>query len=106
MGRCDWKLEIVLQTIKQRCGQIQMHCLGNWRRDHDLLANPGGAQPDRTGFWYRLLAESCAGPPYETVFVAGNDQANLHMLRNDRRRLADPMRSELRGNCGPTKPGG
>src|SRR5258708_38116722 len=106
MSRCDWKVEIVSQSIKQRCGQVQMHRLGNWRRNRDLLANPGRAQPDRTGFRHRLLAESRAGSPDETVFVAGNDQANLDMLRNDRRRFDDPMRSELRGYCGPTQPGG
>src|SRR5258708_24689931 len=106
MSRCDWKIEIVFQSIKQRCGQVQMHCLGNWRGNHDLLANPGWAQPDRTRFRHCFLAESCAGAPYETVFVACNNQANLNMLRNDRRRFDDPMRSELRGYCGPTKPGG
>src|ERR1700738_730065 len=106
MGRCDWKIEIVLQSIKQRYGQVQMHCLGNGRSDHDLLANPGWAQPDRTRFRHRLLAQSCSSSPYETVFVASNNQANLHMLRNDRRGFNDPMRSELRGYCGPAKPGG
>src|SRR5713226_2896270 len=95
MGRCDWKIEVVFQSIKQRCGQVEVHCLGDWRGDHDLLANPGWAQPDRTGFRHRLLAESCSGSPYETVSVAGNDQANLHMLRNNRRRFNDPMKSEL-----------
>src|ERR1700674_668633 len=106
MSRCDWKVEIVFQSIKQRCGQVQMHRLGNWRSNHDLLANPGWAQPDRSGFRHRLLAESCSSSPYETVFVARNDQANLDMLRNDRRRFGDPMRSEFRGYGGPTKPGG
>jgi len=83
-----------------------MHRLGDWRSYHDLLANPGWAQPDGTRFRHRLLAESGSSPPYETVFVAGNNQANLHMLRNDRRRFTGPVRSELRGYCGPTKPGG
>src|ERR1700676_5087907 len=72
MGRCDWKIEIVFQSIKQRCVQVQMHCLGDWRSYHDLLADPGRAPPDRTGFRDRLLAESCSTSPYETVFVAGN----------------------------------
>jgi hypothetical protein len=106
MGRCDWKIEIVFQSIKQRCGQVQMHCLGDWRSYHDLLANPGWAQPDRTSFRHRLLAESGSSSPYEAISVAGNNQANLHMLGNDRRRFTDPMRSELHGYCGPAKPGG
>src|ERR1700676_1272728 len=106
MGWYDWKIEIVFQSIKQRCGQVQMHCLGNWRSYHDLLANPSRAQPDRTSVRHRLLTESRSGPPYETVFGARNNQANLDMLRNDRGRFNDPMRSELHGNCGPAKPGG
>jgi hypothetical protein len=97
MGGCDRKIEIVLQSIEQRHGQVEMHCLGDRRGYHDLLADPGRAQPDRTGFRYRLLAESCSSAPYETVFVAGNNQANLHMLRNNRRRFNDPMKSELHG---------
>src|ERR1700730_3892960 len=103
MGRCEWKIEIVLQSIKQRCGQVQMHCLGNGRSYYDLLANPGWTRPDRTRFRHRLLAESCSRSPDETVVVAGNNQADLHMLRNDGRRFNDPMRSELDGHCGPTK---
>src|ERR1700719_3731131 len=87
MGWCDWKIEIFSQSIKQRCGQVQMHRLGDWRSYHDLLANPGWAQPDPTSFRHRLLAESCSSPPHETVLVAGNNQKNLHMLRNDRRRF-------------------
>src|SRR6202051_1835092 len=106
MGWRDRKIEIVFQSIKQRCGQVQMHCLGDWRSYHDLLADPGWAQPDRTSVRHRLLAESCSCSPYETVLVAGNNQANLHMLRNDRRCFNDPMRSELHGYCGPAKPGG
>src|SRR5450432_2471779 len=106
MGGCDWKIEIVAQSIKQRCGEVQMHRLGDRRSYHDLLANPGWAQPDRTSVRHRLLAESCASSPYEAVFGAGDDQANLHMLRNDRRRFNDPVRSELRGYCRPAKPGG
>src|SRR3984885_7981872 len=93
MGWCDGKIKIVFQSIKQRWGQVKMHCLGDWCSYHDLLANPGWAQPDRTGVRHRLLAESCSGSPYQAVFVAGNNQTNLHMLRNDRRRFADPMRS-------------
>jgi hypothetical protein len=79
MGWCDWKIEIVFQSIKQRCGRVQMHCLGDWRSYRDLLANPGWAQPDRTSFRHRLLAESCSSSPYETVFVAGNNQEYLDM---------------------------
>src|ERR1700722_2447515 len=103
MSRCDWKVEIVLQSIKQRCGQVQMHRLGNWRGNHDRFADPGRAQPDRSGFRHRLLAESRSSSPDETVFVARNDQANLDMLRNDRRRFGDPMRSEPRQYGGATK---
>src|SRR3984893_8364279 len=106
MGRCDWKIEIVFQSIKQRSGQVQMHCCRDWRSYHDPLPTPGWAQPDRTSVRHCLLAESCSSSPYETVFVAGNNQENLHMLRNDRRRFTGPMRSELHGYCGPAKPGG
>src|ERR1700741_627750 len=106
MGRCDWKIEIVLQSIEQRRGQVQMHGLGDWRVYRDLLANPGRAQPDRTRFRHRLLAESCSSSPYETVVVPGNNQADLHMLGNDSRRFTDPMSSQLRGYSGPAEPGG
>src|SRR5450759_3079289 len=105
-GRRDWKIEIVFQSIKQRCGQVQMHCLGDWRSYRDLLANPGWAQPYRTSFRHRLLVESCFSSPYETVFVARNNQANLNVRRNDLRRFSDPMRPEFRGYCGPAKPEG
>jgi len=47
---------------------------GDWRGYHDLLANPSWAQPDRTDFRHRLLAESCSGSPDETIFAAGNNQ--------------------------------
>src|SRR4029077_15131147 len=99
MGRRGRKIEIVFQSIKQRYRQVQMHCLGDWRSYHDLLANPGWAQPDRASLRRRLLAESCSSSPYESVLVASNNQENLHVLRNDRRRFNDPMRSELRGYC-------
>src|SRR5580704_7438542 len=104
VARCDRKIEIVLQSIKQRRGQVQMHCLGDWGGYHDLLANPGWAEPDRAGFRPRFLTESCSGPPDETVFVAGDDQANLHMRRNDRQRFADPVSAKLHGYRGPAKP--
>src|SRR5580704_15717377 len=97
IGRRDRKIEIVFQSIKQRCGQVHMHCLGNRRSYHDLLADPSRAQPDRTSIRHRLLAEPRSSSPYETVIVAGNNQANLDMLRNDRRRFTDAMRSELHG---------
>jgi hypothetical protein len=83
-----------------------MHRLGDWRGYHDLLANACRAQPNRTGFWRCLLAEAGFISPYQTVFIAGDDQANLHMRRNDRRRFTDAMRSEFYGYCGPAKPGG
>src|ERR1700733_15194941 len=106
MGWCDRQIEIVFQSIEQRCGQIQMHCLRDWRGYDDLLADPGRAQPDRTCFRRRLLAEPCSGPPDEAVLVAGDNQANLHMLRKDRRRFTDPVGSELHRYCEPAKPGG
>src|SRR5579862_3270844 len=97
MGRRDWEIEIIFQLIKYRRGQVQMHCLGDWRGYHDLLANASWTQPNRTSFRDRLLIHSCLSSPYETVLIAGNNQANLHMLRNNLRSLSDPMRSEFHG---------
>jgi hypothetical protein len=29
MGRCDWQIQIALQSIEQRRGPVEMPCLGD-----------------------------------------------------------------------------
>src|SRR5260370_1096173 len=72
----------------------------------DLLTEAARVYPDRASAWGRFLAESKSSASHQGFWIAVNDQDEFHMLRHDRWRFTNAVRSEFRGKRGPAKAGG